>query len=150
MRYLVIALAALVLGACAGGTEEAGPGPGASSKEQSLRQVAEEYGLAKLRGDAVRSYSYFHKSYKAKCSFDEYSAMTVLAKSLLQVDLSKAELRNIKVFVDGDRGRLEGEVYLGGRPLDFLTENSRDWPWLWEDGKWWVTNDKPKPCALSQ
>ena len=121
--------------------------------EDALRDAAEEFSKAFAQGDATKSYTYNHESFRDKCPFAKWVATLALARGFLGDTFKNAEPRVEKVRIEGNKGYVAVKFYLDERPLEFGGNSGftkAEDAWLWEAGKWWTAafDPDPAPCEI--
>jgi hypothetical protein len=125
--------------------------------EDALREAGQASAQAIVVGDAVKAYSFFHKSFKEKCSLNDYTAALAVLRAFYGESLEDAEVVVIDIRVEGNKGYIDGDATVDGRSLGVddddpndITDDQPEDAWLWEDGKWWqgAFEPDPAPCDI--
>lgn len=169
-KLLAVSTAVLsiaLLTGCGGGdseTETAASGSSTGSTksasagdlERSLKETAQGYYDAMVKGNVMGMSAYFPK----ECE-DETGMMMLGSQMLKDMLEGVTRLRVTEVKVEGTRGQIldgevEGKVSDATKRLFENDEQSEDDIWQYKDGKWWTTCDatfataSPSPSTTAE
>jgi len=138
--------------ACGDDKDGEAPGAGApaqslpQAEEEQLRQTVVEAQRTFLTGEAEEAYSFYSSDYQAKCPFENFSRILMLALALFspseepEITVGAIRLEGEKAFVD---------ILVNGQDISAGTRPpAYPYYWIREGDEWKRTSDNPSPCLF--